>query len=89
MRGGAGERGAHAAGGDHAVGVAERGDGGFEEEVVRAEGGWGRDGVDFVGLVELETRERGILSAEVEDGKGLGLRGAGESLCSYLDYLGS
>ena len=46
--------GPHAAGGDHAVSVAERGDGGFEEEVIRAEGGWGGNGVDLVGGVELE-----------------------------------
>ena len=52
--GGARKWGPHAAGGDHAVGVAEGGDGGFEEEVVRAETGWGGDGLDFLGGVELE-----------------------------------
>ena len=55
MAGGAGQRGGEFAGGDHAVGMAEGGDGGFEEELGRLEGGGGGDGdfLDFVGFIEL------------------------------------
>jgi len=38
---------------DHAVGVAEGGDGDLDEEVVLGEGLRSGDFVDFVGLVEL------------------------------------
>ena len=63
VRCGAGERGGEFAGGDHAVGVAEGGDGGFEEELGGFEGGGGGDGhfLDGVGFVELGLVSRGGL----------------------------
>lgn len=53
MGGGAGQFGAHGACFYHSIGVAEGGDGGFEEDVVRAEGLGGGALVDFVGGFEL------------------------------------
>lgn len=46
--------------GHHAVGVAEGGDGDFDEDVVWAERAWGRDGVEFVGFVELVVGGNGL-----------------------------
>lgn len=70
MGGDAGELGGHDAVGDHAVGVAEGGDGDFDEEVVRAESGGsgGGDLVDCVGFFELGGEGQG---------QRLGLRGGG------------
>lgn len=56
VRGSNGQRGAEDAGLDHAVRVAVRCHGDFDEEIMGTEGGWVRHGdcVDLIGFVELD-----------------------------------
>jgi hypothetical protein len=65
---------------DHAIGMAERSHGGFEENLIWLQGSWRRDFVDFVRLLELHDERKESANSLLQSNSS-GLR------ASYLDDL--